>query len=123
MHMAFASARLAARAALACLAGENGDMTAYQRAVDRRLQPELDVSHRLQEMYHFAPPPYIAVMRRSDRFWRLFCHIIRGEATYVDFMRMTGPLRAAAGFFAAVARRRRLRRASEGLRAMARSRG
>lgn len=116
IHMAFASARLAAEAALACLSGEQRDMTAYQRAVDLRLQPELDASGQLQEILHFAPPPYLALMRRSDRFWRLFCHVIRGEITYVDFMRMIGPLRHAVGFFAAVARRRRLERAAEGVR-------
>lgn len=116
IHMAFASARLAAEAALACLSGEERDMTAYQKAVDQRLQPELDVSAQLQEILHFAPPPYLALMRRSGRFWRLFCHVIRGEITYVDFMRMVGPLRHAVGFFAAVARRRRLERVAAGVK-------
>ena len=53
-------------------------MTAYQRAVDRRLQPELTVSRRLQELFNFAPPPYVALMRRSEEFWLFFCHLIRG---------------------------------------------
>jgi len=116
IHMAFASARLAAEAALACLSGQHRDMAPYQEAVDMRLQPELDASGRLQEILHFAPPPYLALMRRSDRFWRLFCHVIRGEITYLDFMRKIGPLRHAVGFFAGVARRRRLERAAQGLR-------
>src|SRR3990172_1561583 len=58
------------------LAGAVDDLSAYQRAVDRRLQPELSVSRKLQELFHFAPPPYVAVMRRSEKFWRLFCHLI-----------------------------------------------
>jgi len=110
IHMAFMSGRLAARAALRMLAGEADDLSAYQRAADRRLQPELSVSRKLQELFQFAPPPYVAVMRRSDKFWRLFCHLIRGEMTYLDFLRMIGPLRLAVDVFASSARRRRLSR-------------
>jgi hypothetical protein len=51
-------------------------------------------------------------MRRSERFWRFFCHLIRGELTYLDFLRMIGPLRLAVDVFAAAARRRRLARIS-----------
>src|SRR5207253_5239034 len=110
IHMAFASGRLAARQAVRLLSGEAGDMTAYQRAVDRRLQPELTVSRRLQELFNFAPPPYVALMRRSEKFWLFFCHLIRGELTYLDFIRMIGPLRVALEFFASAAERRRLSR-------------
>jgi len=52
----------------------------------------------------------VGLMRRSERFWRFFCHLIRGEATYVDFVRMIGPLRVAVDFFAARAEGRRLSR-------------
>ncbi len=113
IHMAFASGRLAARAALRLLAGQAPDMSVYQRAVDRRLQPELTVSRQLQELFHFAPPPYLAAMRRSDQFWRFFCHLIRGEMTYLDFVRIIGPLRLAVDLFAAWAQRRRLSRVAE----------
>lgn len=110
IHMAFMSGRMAAQASLRLLAGEADDLTLYQRAVDRRLQPELTVSRKLQELLQFAPPPYMAVMRRSGKFWRLFCHLIRGELTYLDFLRMIGPLRLAVDVFAAIAQRRRLSR-------------
>ncbi len=46
-------------------------------------------------------------MRRSEKFWLFFCHLIRGEMTYMDFVRIIGPLRIAVDFFADVARRRR----------------
>jgi hypothetical protein len=82
----------------------------YQRRFDRTLQPELTVARKLQELFNFAPPPYVAMMRRSERFWLFFCHIIRGEMTYLDFIRMIGPMRAAVDFFAGVAERRRLSR-------------
>src|SRR3990172_7662583 len=61
IHMAFMSGRLAPKTALRMLAGEADDLSAYQRAVERRLQPELSVSRKLQELFHFAPPPYVAV--------------------------------------------------------------
>jgi geranylgeranyl reductase family protein len=107
IHMAFASGRLAAEHALRYLSGEVPGMAAYGRAVDAQLQPELDVSRRLQELFHFAPPPYLALMRRSEKFWLFFCHLIRGELTYLDFLRIIGPLRIAVDFFADAARRRR----------------
>ena len=118
IHMAFASGQLAADEALRVLSGEAADMSGYETAVDRELQTELTVSRRLQEMLTFAPPPYLALMRRSDKVWRLFCHLIRGELTYLDFMRMIGPLRPALDFLAGVAERRRLGRVQAGLRLM-----
>ena len=119
IHMAFASGRLAAEEALRVLAGEAADMSGYETAVDRQLQTELTVSRRLQELFTFAPAPYLAIMRRSDKFWRFFCHLARGEITYLDFMRMIGPLRLAMDFFAGVAEKRRLGRVQSGLRLMA----
>jgi len=107
IHMAFASGRLAAEHAVPYLSDETPSMSAYERAVDAELQPELDISWRLQELFHLAPPPYLALMRRSDKFWLFFCHLIRGELTYLDFVRMIGPLRIAVDFFATIARRRR----------------
>ncbi|HEU5324203.1 MAG TPA: geranylgeranyl reductase family protein, partial [Methylomirabilota bacterium] len=110
IHMAFASGRLAAEQALRVLAGEAPDMAGYQRRLDRSLQPELTVSRKLQELFNFAPPPYLAMMRRSEKFWLFFCHLIRGEMTYLDFTRMIGPMRLAVDFFAGLAERRRLSR-------------
>jgi geranylgeranyl reductase family protein len=119
IHMAFMSGRLAARAALRMLAGEADDLSAYQRAVERRLEPELSVSRKLQELFQFAPPPYVAVMQRSEKFWRFFCHLLRGELTYLDFLRMIGPLRLAVDVFASAAQRRRLARLAAAGRALA----
>ena len=107
IHMAFASGRLAADQALRYLAGETGGMEAYERAVDAELQPELDVSRRLQEVFHLAPPPYLALLRRNRKFWLFLCHLVRGELTYLDFVRMIGPLRIALEVAAGVVRRRR----------------
>ncbi len=116
IHMAFASGRLAADHAMRVLSGEAATMMGYQQQVDERLQPELDVSLRLQELLNFAPPPYLALMQRSTRFWRFFCHLVRGELTYMDFVRMIGPLRVGFEAFADIAQRRRLRRVAAGLK-------
>jgi geranylgeranyl reductase family protein len=110
IHMAFESGRLAAGQALRVLADESPDMAAYQHAVDQQLQPELTVSRKLQELFNFAPPPYVAIMRRSEKFWLFFAHLIRGELTYLDFIHMIGPLRIAVDAFAGIAERRRLSR-------------
>jgi geranylgeranyl reductase family protein len=107
IHMAFASGRLVAEHTLRYLSGESEGMDGYERAVDAELQPELDISRRLQELFHFAPPPYLALMRRSEKFWLFFCHLIRGEMTYLDFARIIGPLRIALDLFADIARHRR----------------
>jgi len=119
IHMAFASGRLAAESAIACLGGETVDMTGYERAVDSELQPELDISRKLQELLNFAPPPCLALMRRSEKFWLFFCHLIRGELTYLDFVRMIGPLRIAVDAVAEIAQRRRLSRVAAGQRLLA----
>jgi geranylgeranyl reductase family protein len=114
IHAAFVSGRLAAEAVLRFLAGETDDLASYQRAVDRRLQPELTAARKLQELFNFAPPPYVALLRRSGTFWRFLCRVIRGERTYGDFLRVIGPLRLSVDFFAAWARRRRLARLAAG---------
>ena len=110
IHMAFESGRLAAHQAMRVLAGEAIDMTGYQRAVDRKLQTELTVSRKLQELFNFAPPPYLLMMRHSEKFWLLFAHILRGELTYLDLTQMIGPLRLAVDLFAGLAERQRLGR-------------
>lgn len=122
IHMAFASGRLAAGHALRVLSGEASDMSGYQWAVDSELQPELTVSRRLQEVFNFAPPPYLAMMRRSRKFWHFFCLLIRGELTYLDFVRMIGPMRLALDYFADVAQRRRLAKVGAATRLMAEAR-
>jgi geranylgeranyl reductase family protein len=119
IHMAFASGRLAAESALAVLSGAADGMQRYQAAVDSELQPELDVSRQLQEIFNFAPPPFIALMQRNQRFWLFFCALIRGDLTYLDFVRMIGPVRIAVAYFAGVSQRRRQGKVTDGLRLMA----
>jgi hypothetical protein len=54
--------------------------------------PELIASRKLQDIFDYAPYPYTFVLQYSGRFWRLCCRIIRGEVTYVGFLKAVGPL-------------------------------
>jgi hypothetical protein len=69
------------------------DLSPYQTAVDELMMPELIASRKLQDILHYTPAPYTFALQHSGRFWRLMCRIIRGEATYTDFLGMLGPLR------------------------------
>ena len=119
IHMAFASGRLAAESALRVLGGSASGMEAYQQAVDTQLQPELNVASQLQEVFNFAPPPFVALMQRNRRLWHLFCYIIRGDLTYLDFVRMIGPLHLGIRYLASVSQRQRMSRVDAGLIRMA----
>jgi flavin-dependent dehydrogenase len=119
IHMAFASGSLAADSAVSLLSGETEDMSSYQRSVDHDLQPELATAAILQELFHLAPPPYVALLKRSEKFWRLFCYLIRGDLTYPDFMRKIGPLRIVIDFLSATARRHRYAKVAAGERLLA----
>ena len=110
MHNAFLSARLAADALDGYLAGRAPDLSAYERAVDRRLMPDLITARRLQEIFHCTPTPYVAALRLSDYLWRNFCRIIRGETSYSDFRRGLGIVGPLLDGWSEVARRRNARR-------------
>lgn len=92
IHTAFLSARLAAEAIARYLEGETADLSSYQAAVDHDIMPELIASRKLHDIFHYAPYLYAFLLQYSDRVWRLSCHIVRGEITYVGFLRMVGPL-------------------------------
>ncbi len=112
IHMAFASAALAAGAILRFLQGHSPDLSGYVRAVERDIAPELAVARMLHEVFHFAPPPYVALLRHSRHFWRLLCHLVRGETDYRGLVRLMGPVGRLLPFFARWAQRRRLQRLS-----------
>jgi len=110
IHMAFASAALAAEAVLSYLEGRASDLAGYARAVEREIASELAVSRMLHEVFHFAPPPYVALLRHSRHFWRLLCHLVRGETDYRGLVRLMGPVGRLLPFFARWAQARRLGR-------------
>jgi geranylgeranyl reductase family protein len=92
IHTALLSARLAAEAIARYLAEQTTDLSSYQAAVDRQIMPELIASRKLHDIFHYAPYLYAFVLQYSGRVWRFSCRMIRGEATYVGFLKMVGPL-------------------------------
>ncbi len=114
IHMACYSASLAVETVSDFLAGRAHDLSGYVEAVEQRIQPELEVSRDLQELFHLAPPPYVALMRHSPQFWHLFCCLLRGDFTYDSFVRRLGPMRLAVRYLAGIARKRRLAAARGG---------
>jgi len=93
IQAAFLSGRLAAESIARYLAGEAADLSDYESAVEREVMAEVAVSRKLQAVFHRFPGPSVAVMRRSDRFWRTLCALVRGDTTYADLHRRLGPLR------------------------------
>jgi flavin-dependent dehydrogenase len=91
IYAAIASGKSAAGHALAAIEGRAPDLRTYQREMLRTLVPELIASSRLQDIFHFMPPLYVAVLRRSDLLWTLLCRIIRGEGDYASFKARSGP--------------------------------
>ncbi|MDP2948811.1 MAG: hypothetical protein Q8P22_04670, partial [Chloroflexota bacterium] len=107
IHHAFLSARLAAEAIVAYLAEQAADLSPYQAAVDRQIMPELIASRKLQDIFHYAPAPYMFALHYSRRFWQVFCRIVRGELTCTGFLEMVGPLRLLVDAWDIVARKSR----------------
>ena len=106
---AIRSAQLASAAALSYLDGTSADLAPYRDAVEREIEPELRVARQLQALFHQCPWPYVQLLKRSDRFWKAFCRIVRGESTYTSFQSQLGPGRVLVDAAAAYASRRTMR--------------
>jgi flavin-dependent dehydrogenase len=105
IHAAFWSGRLAAESIADVLSGRSADLSGYQGAVDREIEPELAMSRKLQSIFQRMPRPCVYVMRRSDRFWGALCGFVRGTSSYSRFRRRLGPLAWAVDGLAAVSQR------------------
>ena len=92
IHAAFHSGRLAAKAIAGRLA-DAARLDAYESAVERELMADILVSRKLQVILHRLPRPCLAIMRRSDAFWRRLCGLVRGDLTYAGLRGQLGPLR------------------------------
>ena len=93
IHGAFVSGRLASEAIQRYLGGDADDLASYEMAVDRELMRDIEVSYKLQAVFHRFPRPSVAVLRYSDRFWGNFCGLVRGEMTYTETEASLGPFR------------------------------
>ena len=108
------SGSLAAAAAGDLLAGRSPDLSAYARAIEREIEPELAVARQLQALFHQQPWPYVQLLRRSSRFWTAFCRMVRGEGSYTAFKGRLGPGGGVVDLLAAWATRGMLRRSGWG---------
>ncbi len=105
IHTAIRSAQLAAEALRPYLAGETKDLASFESAVDAEIMAELAFSHQLQDVFHYTPGAYVAVLRHSGLFWRVLCRFIRGDLTYTRFRARLGPLAPLLEAWARLARR------------------
>ena len=79
-------------------------LAAYQRTVERELLAEIVASNALVEIFHAWPPPFVALLQRSRRFWRAMCGVLRGEQSMDGIVDSTGPLSYALEPLASLAR-------------------
>ena len=88
---AFHSGRLAAMEIDKLLRGEVANLAGYAKAVQSEIAPSLAVSRQFQVLFHQFPWFYTQLLRRSGRFWKTFCHIVRGESDFASFKGQLGP--------------------------------
>jgi geranylgeranyl reductase family protein len=82
---AIESGRLAARNLLRALSG-GGDLSGYQRDVDREIMPELRAARRIGFMFYGmlrrVPRPWLFASAHLPFLWNAFFAVQRGESTY-----------------------------------------
>jgi geranylgeranyl reductase family protein len=87
------------------LRGRTRDLAAYQYIVERELLPDLVASRALMEVFHAWPGATTYLAMHSDRLWRRFTALLRGEQTYSSIVASTGPIAPTLAPLAALARR------------------
>jgi geranylgeranyl reductase family protein len=92
IYSAIYSGILSAEHARHFVDGDASDLTAYTKAIDASLGPELLESQRFQDVFHLMPGVYGQMLRHSDRLWETLCRLVRGEDSYLGLRRKLGPL-------------------------------
>jgi flavin-dependent dehydrogenase len=88
------SSLLALPVILNFLEKKSADMTEYDEAVKREITPELRTAWVIQKLNSVSPRLFFHYLEESDRVWRAFCGMLRGERTYVQLKnRLSLPLR------------------------------
>jgi geranylgeranyl reductase family protein len=104
IYAALASGIAVAPAVADYLDGVTGDLSGYQFAADRELVPDLVASRALMEVFHAWPAPFAWLAHHSDRVFGGMTALVRGERTYEDIVRATGPIAPTLGPLARAAR-------------------
>lgn len=93
IYAAIKSAQMAAPAIRQALLEGPECLQAYQEAVDHDMMPELQTARAFSRMASWAPRLFFNRYRNDPRLWQAFCHLLRGETTYLNIGRRLGPLR------------------------------
>ena len=106
IYAAIASGTAVAPAIDDYLAGRESSLARYERAMAREVVRDAAASRALMDIFHAWPAPWVWLLQHSDRFWRCFCAIVRGEDRYDDLVHSFGPAILALGPMAGIGRAR-----------------
>ena len=84
IYYAVRSGRLAAEACFKYLGSTNPSLDSYTQVVNDELMSELIEANRIKYLFNTAPVKIHSFVRDSDRAWRAFGKILRGERWYAD---------------------------------------
>lgn len=79
------SAHIASRTLLEMLNGEQHDIAVYDRRVIDEIATELFWSQRLAALLVAFPRVVHGTVHYAGRFWKAFCHVMRGEESLLVF--------------------------------------
>ncbi|MCX6245317.1 MAG: geranylgeranyl reductase family protein [Bacteroidetes bacterium] len=84
IYYAVRSGKLAAGACMEYLSGKTGDLDVYSQKVNDELMAELLEANRIKHLFNAVPLKIHSFVRDSDRAWRAFGKVLRGERWYKD---------------------------------------
>jgi len=84
IYYAVRSGRMAGDACHSVLSGHSSSPGIYTEWVNRELMPELLEAERIRALFNTVPLRIHSFVRDSDRAWRAFAKILRGERAYAD---------------------------------------
>lgn len=90
IYYAIRSGILAANACTEFLKGKTGSLHSYTDSVNDELMTELLEANRIKHIFNTVPLKIHHFVRDSDRAWRAFGKVLRGERWYADVRRGFG---------------------------------
>lgn len=90
IYYAVRSGKLAAEAAIGYLSGRTDSLQSYSVAVNEDLMGDLTEANRIKALFNTVPKTIHRWVGTSDRAWRAFGKVLRGERNYADVRRGFG---------------------------------
>lgn len=84
IYYAVKSGKIAAEVCGKFLSGQTSTLADYSEAVNRLLMPELMEANRIKYLFNTFPGKIHRFVRDSERGWKAFCKVLRGERSYAD---------------------------------------